>query len=165
MSCRSKGIKQGYCLGQRMQIIHWMRVVYANYTYVIHIIYLSIRIDDEDSNLLSRAGAMTSRNKLSNKLPPSKIDIIRAVDANIDEPSSKPINGAVILSYNIHCSHIHNNINFIYIVHIIALSFHSSGSVLVTGGDDKMLRLFRVDGEKNEKYLSMYYIVLLCNCV
>ena len=36
------------------------------------------------------------------------------------------------------------------------MGFHSAGNVLLTGGGDKHLRFFKIDGEKNEKMLSTY---------
>jgi WD40 repeat protein len=35
-----------------------------------------------------------------------------------------------------------------------AIKFHPSGRLLMSGGDDKNLRFFRIDGDKNEKQLS-----------
>jgi U3 small nucleolar RNA-associated protein 18 len=40
---------------------------------------------------------------------------------------------------------------------IIAVNFHSSGNLLLTASSDKVLRFFRVDGEKNEKQLSVEF--------
>lgn len=37
----------------------------------------------------------------------------------------------------------------------IAVDFHSSGDLLLVAGEDKYMRFFKVDGEKNEKQLSV----------
>ena len=37
---------------------------------------------------------------------------------------------------------------------ITAMSFHSSANVLLAAGQDKHVRFFNVDGEKNDKLLS-----------
>jgi U3 small nucleolar RNA-associated protein 18 len=61
-------------------------------------------------------------------LQPGKLDIARLVDANVDGQSKDVIS---------------------------ATSFHSSGSLLLTGGKDKHLRFFHVDGEVNERQLAV----------
>ena len=35
------------------------------------------------------------------------------------------------------------------------MDFHSSGDLLLVAGEDKYMRFFKVDGEKNEKQLSV----------
>jgi len=40
---------------------------------------------------------------------------------------------------------------------ITSVKFHSSGSLLLAGGADRFLRFFNVDGEKNEKVLSVRF--------
>lgn len=39
----------------------------------------------------------------------------------------------------------------------IAVNFHTSGNLLLAAGHDKVLRFFRVDGDKNEKQLSVRF--------
>ena len=46
-----------------------------------------------------------------------------------------------------------------------AVNFHSSGSLILTGGTDKILRVFKVDGESNEKQLSKYICVSITSSV
>ena len=63
-------------------------------------------------------------------LPAGKINLARLVDANAAAPSDDVIS---------------------------AVAFHSAGSLLLTGGYDRHLRFFRIDGEKNEKILTVKF--------
>ena len=60
-------------------------------------------------------------------LPPTKLNILRLVDANMAEPSKD---------------------------RITSVAFHSSNSLLMAGGEDRHLRFFRVDGKTNDKVLT-----------
>jgi U3 small nucleolar RNA-associated protein 18 len=81
-----------------------------------------------------RGGAQLLDSKKSDSvgrpLAPGRVDMLRLPDANVAEPSQ----GA-----------------------ITAVDFHSSGSVMLTGSGDSNLRVFRVDGDKNEKQLSVSF--------
>jgi len=82
-------------------------------------------------SLLETAGTMVDSSKSGRKyLPPSRIDILRLIDANVSEPSKDTIS---------------------------TVKFHSSGDVLMVGGADKTLRFFKVDGDKNAKQLSVRF--------
>jgi U3 small nucleolar RNA-associated protein 18 len=79
-----------------------------------------------DSMIDNSSGGRSDLGPLKN----GKINIRRMVNANIAEPSKKPIS---------------------------ALSFHSSGDLLMTAGHDKVMRFFKIDGDKNEKQLSVKF--------
>jgi len=78
-------------------------------------------------SVLNSTASFTSTARRT-RLPSGRVDIARQLDANADGPSNDTIS---------------------------TLSFHSSGSLLLTGGQDKHLRFFAVDGETNEKQLSV----------
>mmetsp|Transcript_27975 Transcript_27975/g.47883 ORF Transcript_27975/g.47883 Transcript_27975/m.47883 type:complete len:541 (-) Transcript_27975:91-1713(-) len=61
-------------------------------------------------------------------LPAGQINIKRLVNANIAEPSKQ---------------------------RITAVDFHPTGDLLLVAGEDKHMRFFKIDGEKNEKQLSV----------
>jgi U3 small nucleolar RNA-associated protein 18 len=42
-------------------------------------------------------------------------------------------------------------------LHYTALDFHPRGDLLLVAGQDKYMRLFKVDGEKNEKQLAVRF--------
>lgn len=42
-----------------------------------------------------------------------------------------------------------------YYLCIAAVDFHPSGDLLLVAGEDKHMRFFKIDGEKNEKQLSV----------
>lgn len=63
-------------------------------------------------------------------LPPDQIDIVRLKDANIQARSQAVVR---------------------------ALQFHRSGELLLTAGLDKTVRLFHIDGKRNEKVHSVYF--------
>lgn len=84
----------------------------------------------DTNSLLQEDGAMLSTSSRPALLPPDRIDIRRLADANIAEPSKKNIN---------------------------TVRFHANGSLLMVGGEDKFLRFFRIDGETNEKRLSVRF--------
>ncbi|GME82906.1 unnamed protein product [Ambrosiozyma monospora] len=70
------------------------------------------------------------QNKNSKLLPTGKIDIIRLTDANIKKISKSGIQ---------------------------ALSFHKSHPLLLTGGFDKTLRLYHIDGKINNLVTSLHF--------
>jgi len=87
-------------------------------------------IDQEDLALLYQTGSMVSqptKKKPTKQLLPGHVDIVRLVNANIAEPSKQPIS---------------------------AINFHSSSNLLVAAGQDRVVRFFRIDGDKNPKQLS-----------
>eukprot|EP00605_Chrysophyceae_sp_TOSAG23-4_P001037 GSChrysophyteH1.ASY1.ANO1.1140.1 assembled CDS len=63
-------------------------------------------------------------------LPSGRIDIQRLGDANAAEPSKGPIR---------------------------CMQFHQNSSVLMTGGADRFLRFFQVDGDRNEHLLGVRF--------
>lgn len=116
-----------------------------------------------DSSLLRQSEALVSKaNRYGGSsaskaslLPSGKIGIKRLVNANITQPAtdsvfSKLASSTLIIIITISI--------FNYCLCLfglkIAMGFHSAGNVLLTGGGDKHLRFFKIDGEKNEKMLS-----------
>eukprot|EP01036_Dinobryon_divergens_P023637 gene23637-32007_t len=90
---------------------------------------------DQESSLLRQSEALVSKanhyglsSSSKTSLPSGKIGIKRLVNANITEPATASI---------------------------FTMGFHSAGNVLLTGGGDKHLRFFKIDGEKNEKMLTV----------
>nr|KAJ0185141.1 hypothetical protein LSAT_V11C900458620 [Lactuca sativa] len=65
----------------------------------------------------------------SSKLLPGLLEYSRLVDANAQDPSSGPIN---------------------------SVQFHRNGQLLLTGGLDKKLRFFQIDGKRNTKIQSIF---------
>ncbi|CAI9295525.1 unnamed protein product [Lactuca saligna] len=65
----------------------------------------------------------------SSKLLPGLLEYSRLVDANGQDPSSGPIN---------------------------SVQFHRNGQLLLTGGLDKKLRFFQIDGKRNTKIQSIF---------
>jgi U3 small nucleolar RNA-associated protein 18 len=90
----------------------------------------NIEKQTELSTLLQTTSGMLETNKNNHDLQPGKLNINRLVDANAAEPSKEAIK---------------------------VVKFHSSGNLLMVGGMDKHLRFFRIDGEKNEKQLSVKF--------
>jgi len=100
-------------------------------------------IDKEDLALLYQTGSMVSQpqqqrekmskyNRINEKkstkqFPPGHFSMLRLVNANIAEPSKQPIT---------------------------AINFHSTSNLLLAAGQDRHVRFFRIDGEKNPKQLS-----------
>ena len=70
--------------------------------------------------------AKGSRRNLSS----GKIDVMRLIDANINEPSKE---------------------------NILSVKFHPGGDLLLAAGEDKFMRLFKIDGDKNEKVLGVKF--------
>ncbi|XP_071716120.1 U3 small nucleolar RNA-associated protein 18 homolog [Rutidosis leptorrhynchoides] len=67
--------------------------------------------------------------KGSAKLLPGLLEYSRLVDANAQDPSNGPIN---------------------------SVQFHRNGQLLLTGGLDKKLRFFQIDGKRNTKIQTIY---------
>ncbi|KAK7328074.1 hypothetical protein VNO77_22170 [Canavalia gladiata] len=67
--------------------------------------------------------------KSSSKLLPGLVEYSRLVDANIQDPSSGPIN---------------------------SVQFHRNGQLLLAAGLDKKLRFFQIDGKRNTKIQSIF---------
>lgn len=65
----------------------------------------------------------------SAKLLPGLLEYSRLVDANAQDPSSGPIN---------------------------SVQFHRNGQLLLTGGLDKKLRFFQIDGKRNTKIQTIF---------
>nr|XP_043635949.1 U3 small nucleolar RNA-associated protein 18 homolog [Erigeron canadensis] len=63
------------------------------------------------------------------KLLPGLLEYSRLVDANAQDPSSAPIN---------------------------SVQFHRNGQLLLTGGLDKKLRFFQIDGKRNTKIQTIF---------
>eukprot|EP01038_Epipyxis_sp_PR26KG_P006613 gene6613-9080_t len=101
---------------------------------------IDLENDDEDqdyeNDLLNQSGTMVeSKSKRVNSngdepLPSAKLNIQRMINANIGEPSNMPIT---------------------------SVKFHSSGELLMASGLDKHVRFFKVDGEHNQKQLSVQF--------
>lgn len=87
---------------------------------------------DNEIDLLTRTGTMIGKkaDRRKSSIQAGKIDISRLVDANITEPSDLPIS---------------------------AIKFDKKGNNLLVAGLDKHLRFFRIDGENNEKLLSVKF--------
>ena len=88
--------------------------------------------EDDDDVSVSFEGVLQDSAPMvghSMDLPPNIIDMKRCRDVNYAEPSD---------------------------VTIQAVNFHSSGEVVLSAGFDKVLRFFRVDGEKNPKISGIY---------
>ncbi len=109
-------------------------------------------------DLLFQTGSMVTSSKKqpgngSDPLPVGKLDVKRLVNANIAEPSKASITGKLLLHSELH-----------YIMHHtflfyppLAVHFHSSGDLMLAAGMDKQVRFFRIDGERNEKQLSVRF--------
>ncbi|KAM0825063.1 hypothetical protein ACQ4PT_069804 [Festuca glaucescens] len=67
--------------------------------------------------------------KGTRKLLPGMLDFSRLVDANVQEPSSGPIN---------------------------SVQFHRNGQLMLAAGLDKHLRFFQIDGKRNPKIQSIF---------
>ncbi|KAJ9560021.1 hypothetical protein OSB04_005181 [Centaurea solstitialis] len=67
--------------------------------------------------------------KGGSKLLPGLLEYSRLVDANAQDPSSGPIN---------------------------SVQFHRNGQLLLTGGLDKKLRFFQIDGKRNTKIQTIF---------
>ncbi|XAR73323.1 hypothetical protein NMG60_11007248 [Bertholletia excelsa] len=67
--------------------------------------------------------------KSSSKLLPGHLEHSRLVDANAEDPSNAPIN---------------------------SVQFHRNAQLLLTGGLDKKLRFFQIDGKRNTKIQSIF---------
>lgn len=102
--------------------------------------------EDPDMAILRQGGAMVESSHRAKKgssrangnanttregpLPAGKINAARLVDANAAAPSDQTVT---------------------------SLSFHSAGSLLMTGGLDRHLRFFRLDGQHNEHILTVKF--------
>lgn len=86
--------------------------------------------DEEDTGnaLLRNSSALKGGN--GSVLEPGHLDIVRCKDANQHEPAKATVR---------------------------AVSFHPEGELLLTGGFDKTLRLFQVDGVRNNKVHSIFF--------
>ena len=109
--------------------------------------WATVTEDDKDEGmaLLRKTGTMVNKKGGKGKsnrtpLPSGRIDISRLIDANAAEPSKSAIT---------------------------TVKFHndtSNGTLLMTGGNDRFLRFFRVDGDKNEKTLSVRFNDMPISC-
>jgi len=99
------------------------------------------RNDDTDdvSKLLNSTGTMvtTGKEKRSQKLPEGRVDIARLVDANAADVSKSAIT---------------------------SVSFHHEGNTLMVGSEDRHLRFFRIDGDKNEKVSAIKFAEMKISC-
>lgn len=84
------------------------------------------------SKLLNSTGTMviSGKEKRAKKLPEGRVDIARLVDANAADVSKSAIS---------------------------SVAFHHEGSTLMVGSEDRSLRFFRIDGDKNEKVSSIRF--------
>ena len=90
---------------------------------------------DEDESptaqtLLSSSAGFLAKGSKNKRLSSGKVDIMRLVDANINDPSNENIS---------------------------SVNFHPSGELLLAAGEDKYMRLFKIDGDKNEKILGVKF--------
>ena len=89
---------------------------------------------DTPLSLLCSTGGLLKKKGLgdasSMPLAASKLDIQRLMDANSADPSKAPIQ---------------------------AVQFHSGGQLLLATGTDRFLRFFQIDGEHNERMLSVRF--------
>jgi len=93
--------------------------------------------EENELDLLCQSGSFIEKgvNSSSNlPLAQDDIDIMRMKDANHVEPSTGVIS---------------------------VTKFNSVGDILMVAGDDKYLRLFRIDGDKNDKLISTKFPSLL----
>ena len=89
------------------------------------------KVDDVSELLNSSRNMVVSDNeKRSKKLPEGRIDIARLVDANAADVSKSAIS---------------------------SVTFHHEGNTLMVGSEDRHLRFFRIDGDKNEKVSSIRF--------
>ncbi len=89
--------------------------------------------DDTVDKLLSSAEPLVlsqGRSRKTALLQPRRLDIRRLRDANQRDPCQSVVN---------------------------SVSFHPSGELLLTGGLDKALRIFRIDGEDNPKAHGVHF--------
>ncbi len=88
--------------------------------------------DDALDKLMSNAEPLVPQDRYRKTalLQPRRLDIRRLKDANQQDPCQS-------------------------VVH--AVSFHPSGELLLTGGLDKALRIFRIDGENNPKAHGIHF--------
>ncbi len=91
------------------------------------------------SKLLNSTGTMvvSDKEKRGKKLPEGRIDIARLVDANAADVSKSAIS---------------------------SLAFHHEGTTLMVGSEDRHLRFFRIDGDKNEKVSSIRFAEMKISC-
>lgn len=84
-----------------------------------------------DINALSKILKTTYNYKetISKLLPPTSLDILRLKDANVSRPSKSAVQ---------------------------SLSFHPSKPLLLTGGYDKTLRVYHIDGKNNHLVTSVF---------
>ncbi|KAL4558717.1 hypothetical protein LXL04_036918 [Taraxacum kok-saghyz] len=82
--------------------------------------------DDEDTILQTTEDLVVSG---SSKLLPGVLEYSRLIDGNAQDPSSGPVN---------------------------SVHFHRNGQLLLTGGLDKKLRFFQIDGKRNLKIQSVF---------
>lgn len=86
-------------------------------------------LDHEDASLLNQSNALTQRRSHSSlsPLPAGTLSIKRLADATMAEPSTSPIT---------------------------ATHFHANSSLLLVASQDKHLKIFKIDEEKNEKQIG-----------
>ena len=81
----------------------------------------------EASGLPAEAEAVRERER---RIPGGRLEVLRLEDANVAEPSNAVVR---------------------------AVDFHPSGRLLLTGGMDKKLRVFQVDGAKNPRAFGVFF--------
>ena len=110
---------------------------------------------NNDLSLLRSSELFIHSNRQNNSQQLSRIgrnlEISRKIDANVVNPSDQPLNCksfSLLLRSLLHF--------LLHILGLLGVKFHSNGSLLLVGGEDKVLRFFEIDGEKNECQLCKY---------
>jgi U3 small nucleolar RNA-associated protein 18 len=95
--------------------------------------------EDAASKLLKKTGTMvvSARGKKGGRVPEGRLDISRLVDGNAADASKSSIS---------------------------SVAFHHEGSTLMVASQDRSLKFFRVDGDRNEKVSSMRFADMHISC-
>jgi hypothetical protein len=70
--------------------------------------------------------------------------MLRQIDANVSDPSAAAIAGGHEL-WSVHC------LVKLELLLFVAVRFHATKPVVLVAGQDKLMRFFSVDGDKNDK--------------
>jgi U3 small nucleolar RNA-associated protein 18 len=89
-------------------------------------------LDQEDYDLLNQAESMTARRKHDRHMPlvPGLLSVKRLADCTVAEPSTSSIT---------------------------ATHFHADGRLFLVASEDKHVKVFKIDEEKNEKQVSVRF--------
>lgn len=122
---------------------------------VLYFVINCILLQYIGSDIVNRSGKLLEKGHRG-ALKSGKIDIQRVSDANIASSSSDSISGRILL-LSTFCRD-NNTLNFSLVV-----KFSKSNNLLLSGGEDKHLRLFKIDGDRNDLQLgSRSYFFSLC---